>query len=141
MLGSLLCSESDIAARCIAGNNAFHKFIKIWSQQKISIDRKIAVSEAQIVSIMMYNFGSWSPTAKSLEKLDICHRKHLRTLLNIRWPESIITNKDLYKRCNSVKLSERVPKARWKLLGHILYTECGRLPCSFSFKVCCYYTV
>lgn len=120
MLGSLLCSESDIAARCIAGNNAFHKFIKIWSQQKISIGRKIAVYEAQIVSIMMYNCGSWSPTAKSLEKLDICHRKHLRTLLNIRWPEGIITNKDLYKRCNSVKLSERVPKARWKLLGHIL---------------------
>ena len=87
MLGSLLCSESDIAARCIAGNNAFHKFIKIWSQQKISIGRKIAVYEAQIVSIMMYNCGSWSPTAKSLEKLDICHRKHLRTLLNIRWPE------------------------------------------------------
>ena len=113
MLGSLLCSESDIAARCIAGNNAFHKFIKIWSQQKISIDRKIAVYEAQIVSIMMYNCGSWSPTAKSLEKLDICHR---RTLLNIRWPEGIITNKDLYKRCNSVKPSERVPKARWKLV-------------------------
>ena len=68
MLGSFLCSESDIGARCIAGNNAFHKFIKTWSQQKIPIDRKIPVYEAQIVSIMMYNCGSWSPTAKSLEK-------------------------------------------------------------------------
>ena len=26
----------------------------------------------------------------------------------------------LYLRCNSVKLSDRVPKARWKLLGRIL---------------------
>jgi len=43
ILGSLLCSEKDIAARCIAGNNAFYKFIKIWSTQKISISRKIAV--------------------------------------------------------------------------------------------------
>ena len=32
ILGSLLCSESDIAARCIAGNNAFYKFTKNWSQ-------------------------------------------------------------------------------------------------------------
>ncbi len=44
----------------------------------------------------------------------------MRVLLNMRCTEGIITNKDLYKRCNSVKLSERVPKARWKLLGHIL---------------------
>ena len=65
----------------------------------LSIDRKIAVYEAQIVSIIMYNCSSWSPTAKSLEKLDICHRRHLRALLNIRWPHGIITNVDLYKRC------------------------------------------
>jgi len=120
ILGSLLCSESDIAARCIAGNNAFYKFTKIWSQQNISVTRKIAVYEAQIVSIIMYNCSSWCPTAKSLEKLDICHRKHLRSLLNIYWPHGTISNANLYLRCNSVKLSDRVPKARWKLLGHIL---------------------
>ena len=62
----------------------------------LSIDRKIAVYEAQIVSIIMYNCSSWSPTAKSLEKLDICHRRHLRALLNIRWPQCFITNVDLY---------------------------------------------
>ena len=31
-----------------------------------------------------------------------------------------MSNANLYLRCNSVKLSDRVPKARWKLLGHIL---------------------
>ena len=29
-LGSLLCSSSDIAARCIMGNIAFQSFWKIW---------------------------------------------------------------------------------------------------------------
>jgi len=133
ILGSLLCSEKDIAARCIAGNNAFYKFIKIWSTQKISISRKIAVYEAQVVSIIMYNCSSWSPTAQALEKLDICHRKHLRTLLNIKWPKGIISNESLYKRCNSVKLSERVSKARWRLLGHILRSA-EDTPAALAFK-------
>ena len=31
ILGSLLCSEADIKARCIAGNIAFNKFKAIWS--------------------------------------------------------------------------------------------------------------
>ena len=84
---------------------------------------------------MMYNCCSWSPTAKLLEKLDICHRKHLRTLLNIRWPDGIITNKDLYKRCNSAKLSERVPKARWKLLGHVhILRSADNSPAALALK-------
>ena len=88
---------------------------------------------------MMYNCCSWSPTAKSLETLDLCHRKHLKTLLNIRWPQGAITNEDLYKRCNSVKPPERAPKAGEAPWSHL--TLCGRLPSSVSFKVCCYYTV
>ena len=33
-----------------------------------------------------------------------------------------MSNANLYLRCNSVKLSDRVPKARWKLLDHILHS-------------------
>ena len=102
ILGSLLCSEADIKTRCIASNIAFNKFKAIWRGQNLSLDRKLAVYEAQVVSVILYNSGSWSATAKSIEKLDICHRKHLRSILNIKWPHGIISNVNLYQRCNYV---------------------------------------
>ena len=56
----------------------------------------------------------------SLNELDIAHRKHLRRILNIRWPTGVISNEALYARCNVTPLSVRVSKFRWRMLGHIL---------------------
>ena len=36
---------------------------------------------------------------------------------------NIIRNKTLYKRCDTVPLSERVGCARWRMLGHILRSD------------------
>ena len=55
-----------------------------------------------------------------MEKLDICRRKHLRPILNIRRPRSVISNKALYKRCGTKPLSSRVVASRMKMLGHVL---------------------
>ena len=37
----------------------------------------------------------------------------------------IITNKALYERCCVTPLSERVTHARWKMLGHVLRSDCS----------------
>ena len=86
LLGSLMCSVKDVANRCMLGNIAFQNFKKIWMNSKITVDRKLKVYEAQVVSIIMYNSSCWATPAAVLETLDICHRKHLRAILNIRWP-------------------------------------------------------
>ena len=57
---------------------------------------------------------------KSLEELDVLHRKHLRTILNIKWPTGVISNRNLYERCKVTPLSKRVCCFRWRMLGHIL---------------------
>ena len=68
----------------------------------------------------MYNACSWAAPKHILEKLNTCHRKHLRHILNYKWP-NVISNKNLYSRCNNCKpLTERVQEARWRMLGHIL---------------------
>ena len=51
------------------------------------------------------------------------HRRHLRTIMNIKWPKGQISNQTLYKRCNVEKLSDRVAKQRWNMLGHILRSD------------------
>ena len=47
------------------------------------------------------------------------HRKHLRRVVGIRWPERI-SNDKLYSICNTQPLSEKITRLRWKLFGHVL---------------------
>ena len=119
-LGSLMCTVKDIKNRIFLGNVAFSKFEKVWMKSKISVQRKIKIYEAQVVSILLYNCNSWAAPLASLNELDIAHRKHLRRILNIRWPKGVISNEALYARCNVTPLSVRVSKFRWRMLGHIL---------------------
>ena len=84
LLGSLMCSVKDVGNRCMLGNIAFQSFKKVWMNSRITLEKKIKVYEAQVVSIIMYNSSCWAAPAVVLEKLDICHRKHLRTIMNIR---------------------------------------------------------
>ena len=120
-LGSLMCSEKDIKHRCILGNVAFRKFENVWLKKtRISLDRKLRIYEAQVVSIIMYNCNSWAAPAASFKYLDVTHRRDLRTILNIKWPTGFISNSDLYKRCDTTPLSGRVNAFRWRMLGHTL---------------------
>jgi len=84
----------------------------------------------------LYNPISWlAPKCIYLiyENLDVTHRKHLRTILNCKWPH-VISNKSLYERCNSRPLSERVHKSRWKMLGHVLRSQ-ENSPSMLAFNI------
>ena len=99
---------------------AFRTFDKVWLEgTKIPLKKKLQVYEAQVVSVLLYNCGCWSAPKDVLAKLDACHRRHLRRILNIHWPR-LIRNCELYRQCQAGPISERVEKARWTLLGHIL---------------------
>ena len=120
-LGSKLCSKEDIKHRCILGNSAFQKYKKVWEQgTRISLETRLNIYEATVVSVIMYNCNSWAAPKDVLSKLDVCHRKHLRQIIGMTYPHGIISNKALYKRCSTIPLSERAAHARWKMLGHIL---------------------
>ena len=70
-LGSLMCSVKDVKNRIFLGNVAFSKFEKVWMKSKISVQRKIKIYEAQVVSILLYNCNSWAAPQASLNELDI----------------------------------------------------------------------
>ena len=78
---SLLCTEKDIQRRIILAEIAFKKFEKVWlSGKKISLERKLRLYEAQVVSVLIYNSNSWSPNKVTMEKIDTLHRRHLRSI-------------------------------------------------------------
>ena len=123
LLGSLLESRNDVMRRCVLGNVAFQSFKKIWCHSNIPVQKKLKVYEAQVVSILMYNSSSWAMPKAYWDKLDACHRNHLRKILNVVWPRAMMSTNTLYKRCNTIRLSERAELSRWKMLGHILRSD------------------
>lgn len=139
-LGSRLCSTVDITHRCILGNVAFEKYNKLWvTGSRISLVTKIKLYEAFVTPVLLYNCNSWAAPQNVLNKLDVCQRKHLRRIVKMTYP-IIISNKDLYARCNVTPLSERVTKSRWKMLGHILRSDCNspaQLALSFAVDSMC----
>ena len=135
-LGSRLCSTADITHRCILGNAAFEKYNKVWATgSRISLATKIKLYEAFVTPVLLYNCNSWAAPQNVLNKIDVCQRKHLRRIIKMTYPH-IISNKDLYARCQVTPLSERVTKSRWKMLGHILRSDCNSPPqLALSFAV------
>ena len=64
---------------------------------------------------------------------NVAHRKHLKSILNIRWPYGCISKKALYKRCGVKPLSDRVEEIRWKMMGHVLRSD-DNTPAMLSLK-------
>ena len=122
-LGSKLCSKEDIQHRIILGNVAFEKYKKVWMQES-KINLKTKIYEAYVTSVMLYNCNSWATPQNFFDKLDACHRKHLRQILKMTYP-IVISNKALYERCGVTPLSERITYARWEMLGHFLRSDCS----------------
>ena len=92
---------------------AFKKFEKVWlTGEKISLERKLRLYDAQVTSVLLFNSNGWIPKKATMDKIDTLHRRHLRTILNIKWPKGMISNKALYKRCNVEMLSKRIEHQR-----------------------------
>ena len=114
----MLCSKADIQRRISLGYAAFNKYKKAWTN-KIPLKKRLMLYEALVVSVLMYNSSCWAAPKAALDKLDVVLRRYLRTILNYKYP-SVISNVNLYKRCDSEPLSARVERSRWKMLGHVL---------------------
>ena len=124
LLGTKLGSEEDIINRCNKANTAFHsKYKKLWCQgskrTQITEQRKIRLYESLVTSILLYNCCCWAAPQTVLESVNVLQRKHLRQIIRIFWPNTI-SNEALYKRCGVTPLTDRINKARWNMLGHVL---------------------
>ena len=74
---------------------------------------------AYILPILLYNCGTWSLTKTGEEKLDAFHRRLLRKVFGVFWPEKILYE-ELYCKTSQIKLSSTIRNRRLTLLGHIL---------------------
>ena len=74
---------------------------------------------AYILPILLYNCGTWSLTKTSNEKLDAFHRRLVRRIIGVFWPEKI-PNEELYCKTGQIKLSSTMRNRRLTLLENTL---------------------
>ena len=81
---------------------------------------KVWLYNASIHPILLYNSGTWGLTTFWTDKLDATHRRHLRRLTQVFYPNHI-SNRALYIKCDSHPISWDVTQARLNLLGHVIW--------------------
>ena len=119
-LGSLLWEAEDVARRKQLANVAFRKLSTVWFRRAhISLQLRLRLYASFVIPVLTYNMGTWGLTQADLFRTDTYHRRHLRNIIGVRWPNRI-SNVALYRRCQSRPFSESIVTARWRLFGHVL---------------------
>ena len=80
---------------------------------------RVRLYNVYVLPILLYNCGTWGLTDHDIESLEAFHRRHLRRVLRVHYPQHI-SNAALYKRCKTAPLRLHLTKSRWRLFGHIL---------------------
>lgn len=118
-LGSKLNAADNLKYRMGLAVATLNKLWRLWKSTSATKETKLKMYKACILPILMYNMGACSLSLAKLEKLDSFHRRQLRKVIGIRYPE-VISNQALYTTTDSVPLSLKVVEYRWKLMGHVL---------------------
>ena len=120
IVGNNVNGKSECAARIQSANAAFNSMQRIWFRKaSLSIATKMRLYNCCVLSRMLYNAGASVYTRVELDKLDAAHRRHLRRILGVFYPEHI-SNEETYRRADARPTSIDVIEKRWTLLGHTL---------------------
>ena len=72
--------------------------------------------------VLLHNAGTWGLTGSETDKRNAFHRKQLRLLIGIKWPQRI-SHSNLYEWCECREISTDVMDMQWRLFGHIRLDE------------------
>ena len=87
--------------------------------KKLKISKKVRVYNSYVKPVLTHNSSAWAVNKNIEAKIEAFHRKQLKRVIGIYYPNRI-SNKELYKRTNSIPLSVKIAGAKWRMLGHIL---------------------
>ena len=89
-LGSLLGDQQDLNRRMQQAAIAFCRIMTLWlRRQKVSESRQIRLYKSYILPTLTYNIGTWGITNSKANRLDAFHRKQLRFLIVVFYPDHI----------------------------------------------------
>ena len=125
LLGNNTNPDLEIVKRRGNATKAFAGLIRIWSRRSdIKPELKMKLYNAIVKPHLTYNAGASAYTGMQAEALNRLHRRQLRRLLNVYYPEHI-SNAEVYRRTKAYPISIDIAKMRWSFLGHALRQHRG----------------
>ena len=119
-VGSLLGDTEDMLRRKVLTNAAMKKLEKIWlNGSRVRLTTRVKLLDSMVMHVLKYNSLCWALRKSDISSLNAFHRRLLRRICKIHWPNRI-TNKKLYKLTKTIPLTVQITKARWRYLGHVL---------------------
>ena len=115
LLGSLLGSAEDVAARIRTAERAFGT--KSWRRHTLT--SRLSMFTALILPVFLYNCGLWTMPCQLGNKLDVWHRRKLCYLLGIA-PVDHVVNSSIYERTNQILITTTCRTRRLLWLGHAI---------------------
>ena len=122
-LGNKLGPPADIKYHISQANHAFSTLWKLWlNKRHITRPTKLRLYNACIKPILTYNLSSLPASDHQISPLDAAHRRHLRSIMPIHYPDTI-SNADLYHHTKQEPIALDILKSRLSLFGHILRSD------------------
>jgi len=115
----------DVKRRIQQATGVFHTLSKFLKDPKISHKLRMRAYDATVVNILLYGCESWALRMEDRRKLEVCHNRFLRSMLNItiyNVKDYHITNDQVREelQCYTIEQSMELRRARWlEKLAHM----------------------
>ena len=83
---------------------------------------KLRLFNSNVKYVLLYGSEAWRETASSIKALQVFLNRCLRTILGVRWPDTI-SNKELWRKTKQQPINLTIRSRRWKWIGHTLRKE------------------
>lgn len=100
---------------------------KVWSNKQLTVNTKLKVYQACVLSTLLYGAESWTTYATQENRLECFHLRNLRRILNIHWQDKI-TNTEVLERAKILSIHTLLTQRRLRWLGHVHRMQDGRIP-------------
>ena len=118
-LGSLLDTDSDIRRRKQLAITAMNNLNDVWESNRTTLNTKLKIFNLLVRPIFHHNAKLWTMTKTKDNQIDAFHRRMLRKMLNIKYPNTI-SNVELYSKTKEKPWHYIIAEQRLKWLGHAL---------------------
>ena len=127
-IASSLSLDTEISSRIGKAAAVMSKMNKrVWSNSQLTVNTKLRVYQACVLSILLYGSESWTIYAGQEKQLNSFHLRCLRRLLQIKWQDKV-TNTEVLQRAGIPSLFALLSRKRLKWLGHVRRMDDGRIP-------------
>ena len=124
-LGAHLGPAESVRYRKQQAELAFRTMWKTWiSARYISVANRVQMYNACVKPMLLYNIAAEALTECQLRSLEATHRKHLRILLRVFWPDRM-TNAEVYRRTGERNIRLEILRLRWTFFQRAIQLNVG----------------